>query len=511
MRTRLTWQNVAAPDFSDALQGTRLAGSLFSDAFSNAVNIADDIRTGQKERASSAAITQALGITDPAEFARAVSTGAFGDSRNFTDEALSFFQGQRGSLLDDRATIARTQGQNLLNEAQSFRNQRAPIEAAQDDWKFNFDKDGSIYNRERSRAADASADATAAMQKEISTRVNTLMDTVNMSRDEMAREIARISTAEGWSPEMENHAWKVLEEKNDAQFAVDSFISQDLLSNQELAFGELERGLNSQSQRLDMARSADVGVRLYEDATERFGGLTDPMAKVLEETYGDSTDSEAVKQSRGKARGIYNSLKDDYKHLPPEVIAAALDASKVRGGLLGWSSAEAFSESEARELLDQIKTTEDLNRVINRSNDFSATEDQIEAYESKFNSYLEKAARATERGDSAGAQKYKDSAQELLREFSEVMNPRKAEEVVAAGSGNPAATPQQTPAPARQVPLAPRAFGTQAQMLEEAARVAEENGDNVYKGPGLANDPNGIKSFWDRFLYELGGGSVWGR
>lgn len=503
MRNRITWQNVAAPSFRDAIAATRQAGDSFSAGFRGLANIAGDIRAGQQERASQEAITQALGITDAGEFANIMSNqglNGFGvTAGDLTSQALEFFAGRGTDLTNQAQTRAQTNRSNLLAEQTQYNLDRDRTLDPLKDAQAAEDREFTLQQRARTLAEQERADQTRAIQTEALGIANTIMDG-NVSRDEATRLAANLSRQNGWSPQLEDAVWKEIQGKDDAQFAVDPMIAQTFMSDQNLGFGELSRGIDAQRAQLDMARSADGGVRLYTEAQERYGGVSDPLQKLLENTYGDQVSADATSEERGDIRGTFNDLKRENPSLSPEIIVMAMENSK-RPNLLGYGNREVISKKDAQSLLDQLSTPEALNRVVNTVNGFNARQETIDTFDKQMQRLLDKASRAQERGDANEVDRHTKAVQDLLAAFAQATTVTAP--AAPSDSGSSAGSEPQRDAGF----MNPRAGGT----AEEIIAAAAEQNRTPYDGPALINDPNIASRILEGLIYELRGGSIYDR
>jgi hypothetical protein len=106
--SRITWNNIDAPNFRDALAGTELSAALLGRGMSGLGNVLTGIGDRKKQDASKEAMARALGITDAAAFQQQLQAGGIGSfgvsPSNLTEEALKFFANRTGDLLDDART-----------------------------------------------------------------------------------------------------------------------------------------------------------------------------------------------------------------------------------------------------------------------------------------------------------------------------------------------------------------------------------------------------------------------
>ena len=128
---RLTWKNVAAPDFSTALDGMHGAGQAWARGFDGLSGALGDWRTRQKDEASAEAMGKLLGINSTAGWDAAMAKGggfaALGIKSSDANAALlGSMAGNRGTLLDNESTAVNTAnniaGQKIQEENQAYLN-----------------------------------------------------------------------------------------------------------------------------------------------------------------------------------------------------------------------------------------------------------------------------------------------------------------------------------------------------------------------------------------------------
>lgn len=428
MRNRITWQNVAAPSFRDAILATGQAGNAFTQAFDTAAGIAGEIREGQKERASADAITQALGITDPTELARAVSSGQLFDSRNLTDEALTFFQNQRGSLLADQQTMAQTRGVDARTDRTIYDLNRArtrnPILDAQNDWKFGFDKEDAIYEQGRDRAVDAREDAGLLITTAARQEVDKIMSSGSVSN---AQELNEQLVSKGLPANVREAALDYAQGLDEANFAIsdltrDAVVFDPLPQSGEagLAFGQLGESLTARQSEADFAFGGNTALRLYAESMQTFEGTSNPIQSVIDQRFEGAEDSPELNETRNSLVRDFSTLKREFKNVPEEVIAGVLDRSMEAGGVggSGWLSGgrPEVALNEARRLLREINTPAIREQLNSQYQTYQRNTERVSDFDNQYQALLEDAAKARRDGDVSGERAAAEAAQKLLNE-----------------------------------------------------------------------------------------------
>ena len=418
MRNRITWQNVAAPNFRDALIGTRQAGDAFSAGFEGLANIAGDIRDRQKSETSQAAIAQALGMTDAQTFANTLATGgleAFGTNPgDLTAEAMKFFAQRGGDLTNQANTRANTARTNVLTEQTQYNLNRArtrdPIMDARADEQYNLKMEDFLYNRERSRANDAAADQTKVLQ----TQARQIADQVTNGAISPEEAKTQIIT-QNLPPDLEAEVLRSIDAVDPAQFAIPSEITSGL-TQPGTVFNAINEGLDSRRVAQNIAFSSDDNMRLYVNSLDRFEGADNPILEVTRGLFNGSEESPEVNETRASIVRDYESLVQEFD-LPPEVIAGVVEETLTNGGILGFGSRLEVDKNAARQKLEAMSTPAARNRLESGRQSYKRQDREIERIESQAEKLLQKAAKATRDGKPAEAERYQKQAEELFNEF----------------------------------------------------------------------------------------------
>ncbi len=151
---RLTWQNVAAPDFSGAVAAQRASALAFDSAMERLGGAVETFDNNRKDRADAALMRNALQYQNADELQAAIASGALMQGVNpdhVRVEALLKAQGQAGNLLK-----LDQERQKLATDKQSFdfNAQSAPLILQQA--QHNLDK--GEYTFGRTQESDARSD-----------------------------------------------------------------------------------------------------------------------------------------------------------------------------------------------------------------------------------------------------------------------------------------------------------------------------------------------------------------
>lgn len=134
MSNRITWQNVAAPNFDGALRGVAAAGGLLSGGLQTIGGGLQDIDLQQREALSNAAMAQALKYNNPDAWNAMMASGGLeqlgADPSRLTADAMKFFQGYSTDLLRQENQGLVSAGQRIQNDQDAFNLSVAPEEHA---------------------------------------------------------------------------------------------------------------------------------------------------------------------------------------------------------------------------------------------------------------------------------------------------------------------------------------------------------------------------------------------
>lgn len=478
MRNRITWHNVAAPTFRDALLATQAAGNSFSKGFEGLASIAGDIRERQKSEVSQRAIAQALGITDAQTFADTLANGGLGafgaNAGDLNQGALEFFTKRGSQLTNDANTQARTSTVNYnLNRARTRdpiedsqrdarfalnlatdtydlnrRRERDPIEDAQGDAAFTLTQGVREYDFNRKQTLDPILDQRADLrfQQELEDRAFTLdqrqrtidgqtaadqTKALEAQARQIADQVANSSlnpeeaknqvVVANLGPELEAEVLRNIDSIDPAQWAVDSLIRDAVVQNENTSFGTLSEGIDSRRVSQNIAYSSDQDVRVWTTSLERFEGSTNPMRDVLQRQFGDSDDSPELQRNRGQLMDAYNDYVKKYD-LPPEVVAHVMEEN-LKGSwslnpLSGFTGTELKPDHAAiDEQLSRMSTPAARNRLEHWRKRYERQNSRVDNFQKQLDKLIDTAALARRNGDVQGEKAANQAADKLLQDF----------------------------------------------------------------------------------------------
>ena len=213
--SRLTWQNVAAPDFSGAAQSQYLAGQAMDKALGRVSGAITAFDNGRKDQADAAVLMNAMKFQDANKLQEAIASGQLLQGVNpehVRAEALMRAQGQVGDLMKLDTSRERLRGDVLTNDHRQVINplieQAQAVNNAQDVTLFGQGQDDRT-RMTTERAAKEAAQvrlATAWQNPEIRTPdgMGKLYNSLDMSKPEDR------AFAEALKPQMSPEFFKAL-------------------------------------------------------------------------------------------------------------------------------------------------------------------------------------------------------------------------------------------------------------------------------------------------------------
>ncbi len=142
---RLTWEQVAAPDFRGAIEGIKVAGDMIGRGFGAARESIGDFDATQTQAASNQIMLEALKLQDPEAAKAALATGALTqgiDPRRVNTAAMNAIAGRANALMEQEAGMLKLGVQRQGNKDFEFVNSEAnrPIVNAYRDARARNDR-----------------------------------------------------------------------------------------------------------------------------------------------------------------------------------------------------------------------------------------------------------------------------------------------------------------------------------------------------------------------------------
>lgn len=436
MAGRLTWEQVSAPSFRDALTGTNMAAGLFSGGMQDLAAVVGDMRTRQKETASAGAINAALKISDAGKFDAALGSGGiagFGAApKDLTSEALGFFTNRSKDLLGNEST--RTSIADVAAD-----NTRADSRLALDQSSTAFDQERSnrldasaaetaAYNRTRQEEADLrsnrkddlawknalAGDVTAQAAIEIDTQARELADRVtngSFSKDDAKLQI----TGQNLPKQLEDAALAKVDATDDIQWAVAPEIREHTESLP--VFQRTMDALDTRENMQNLESSSNPLGRLYSDALNKYDGAANPIMDVIGGLKGIDEESGQISNWASTIVDLHNDMEKKYK-LPREIIASVIENNLKPSGIIGQNV--GVDKKAVNQLLAQMATPEAKADLERQRVDIKNQSEKTARQRSSLDRAAKDYALARQREDSAGMKRSMDRMRRLSEEVADL-------------------------------------------------------------------------------------------
>jgi len=408
MAQRITWQNVAAPDFSDAIRARESAAEMISKAFSQIGGSLGEIDNRNTDQLNTVAINEAMKINDLGSWDKLLSgqglAGLGINPARANSALLEYAQGKKGDLMSDRAS------------EQSFQNGL-------------FDREQAEYGFGRTKMMDARTDeeydkglAQEQLRLEIGNRVFKMGEEED-SKQSLEARIENEARANGWDAVTTQLHLDAARSQDDARWAIAPGLQEELELTPE--FTTVRNAISEREAARKLKIGADATFRFYDAAMGEFSGyknlgegIADKLMSKLDP--GMPKDEQSVHaQKAGKVQDLYNSLIKDpaYKLLPPEMVALALEQHMTSNGWFFSGDQTKLDEGAARGMLDQISSNFDLKALEQKRSELDMDRRIAEKDKSDYDNALRKAALARDNNDAEG---YRRAMTELGKVSSSV-------------------------------------------------------------------------------------------
>lgn len=446
MAQRLTWQNIAAPDFSAALRGIESSGELFRNAGQDLGSTLMGVAQRQRDVASTEAMARAIQTRDVDEWDRILASGGLAGlgvtASQVNPEFMDFLTNYREDLATDRAddlsNRRNTVGleRDLLGvESDKLGLQRDRQIIKQGD--LDYERDVFGFGRDKVDAKNADVDRQ---------RADDVFNRAEVERlgMEQARKEAEKWAREGYTPDevrrkiindpeldsdQERWALAALAEAP-AEFwsAGASAGSAAALPNFQL----LTDQLNQERNLAQLEYLKDEGATLYAEALTLSNNGANPIMSVIEDArsrvdLGTGDNQEIFDQRAGELVRAYEDLEGEYPNVPKEVIARVMQRSLTDSGF-SWIGNEKVSidKKEARAALDKINTPQKLKEleiqragIERQQNDWATRDANLQRLAAEYD-------LAKDRGDTARMKLIED-------QFNTLSMPARANADIPAG------------------------------------------------------------------------------
>jgi hypothetical protein len=354
---RLTWKNVTAPDFSDAIQATYVGGNQIGKGFNNIGGAADDYRNFIQEQASNKAMLDAAQFKDSASWDAAMANGGEAGLNiapgYATENLTNFVNDRRSTLLGNESTQAGTAFRETQN-ANAIQDQTQQNE----DRAYKLEQRGiaaDIDTRDKGEYADVFDLIKNGNDVFNMDQVGQRIRGMNLPADKQAR-LLELATKIG-------NGDLVSSPEQIAQTAESDevLLAQNALDNRQL-------GLNQRT-------AGSRLLQIYDRAFANGDSSGDPMTPVLKELREsqDGKEGDLHRESARQIQKMYNGLLKDYPELGGDVIAQMIKENKkgrnwfaLGEGELRVDEAEIRKQADIFTDPDQIKLLKDQRLTLKR-------------------------------------------------------------------------------------------------------------------------------------------------
>lgn len=456
---RLTWQNVRAPEFRDALLAQRAAITAFQEAATGINSGLGQIHDGRVDRESAVARMRAAGITSREEWDRAIKSGAIGGGGAYlNEEALDFFQNRRGELITEQNDIdansraneahpydiALTQAQTRnYNSTSDRRDLLAPLEVE----AAEINNEGGRLANEGTEIGNAGA--------QLALDFNTFMDPMRRARAK-EEDVRAGDTHTDYlldrsiSLQAPKAALNVLRQTQNLELAREEILSQNLPPRvQEAYLAEVNRQAAQHPELVNTSSFAKATVaqnpamiaaqnQLETDALEEMVAVSQSPALgsylraintvgtdvVSQESAGEAitktlTNIEGldVENSQRQVMGFYNQMRREYPNAPDVVILDAIRGGLEEGYAL-WDDGVIIGRDKVRDVLAPWKDPNALKDFQGIKQQADATARFRELHRNKLASIAEKLEQAHDDGDKVAIQKWQAAMRQEFADYN---------------------------------------------------------------------------------------------
>lgn len=382
--SRITWQNVAAPDFRAAIAGVGQAGDLFSKAAGQFSGAMGDIATRGRRDASKEAMEAALAYTDVGSWEQAMASQGLGALGIRPDQAnaglMDFVMGRRDDLAGYTADDA-----GLAQDA---------LNLQQDQYSFG-----------RDQLADQRADqALLDTETDEALRLQVLSDVQGIADGTSTKEEATRAIINGAAdPVMEQMMLQALDTIPDATWQVGSDFEGTGVLDPEV--GLLGRTIDAMDSSLVLEQSRNPTLALYTESLQSAQGYASPMDGMIDRLNAkidpNDPDSEGmVERSSGELARVYNDMSKEFPNVPKNMIAAVIENNLEETGM-GWIFDNELKPdlSRVRDQLNLVNTPEQLNMLQQERAEIDRRTNENREVRETYERVVQKFELANTRGD----------------------------------------------------------------------------------------------------------------
>ena len=388
MANRLTWQQVAAPDFSEALRGQVAGAELFSKGAASIAEALGGRDTRLRTEDSNAAISRALQIQDAGEWERMIGS-----------------QGIAGLGIDPRRAT-----ENLLTLAQTRGGDLTKAEEA-------------AYARQRSRLTDQRSDRQLLDEEAAKLRTQEAMANAfglvrgSTSKEDARNQLMRRGQEEGWDP-LKFQANLTEFDKLDDSFWAASEGATERAAGLAPVIGITDH-LTRQEDEFNKKYGANTLQRLYGASIQRYDGVANVAEDLATEirskkdTVADEDDKALFDTSAGQVAENFNTLANEF-NVAPEVIGMVMRNNIESNGWIFSGDKMSLAMDKARKTLRDLTSPENQKMLAENKAQIERDNRQLASARKS----LEKAQREYALGDDRGDQALMDRSLSKITELA---------------------------------------------------------------------------------------------
>ena len=472
---RLTWKNVAAPNFNTAVNAMNVAGNQFSKGFSGIGDAASGYRDDIQKQASNAAMLEAAKINDPAAWDAAMANGGQAGLNiapgYANDDLVQFANERRGTLVDNQNTQARTAFTGTQN-ANAIQDQAFEVE------------DRDYRDAQRQLTADV-----VARDKEEFETVSSMFDS-SYNAEERARAIRdnpNLSEAE------QSRYLAIAAGLGEDGFKADSSIISATANTDEVMLATSL--IDNRATELNMQTSSNKLLATFNRAYATGEASSDPIGSVLKGIRAEMDgDDNLNRNGAGDIQEFYSAMVEKYPTVGGDLIAQLIKDTKEGTSWFRKNELQIDKGAIEVDLLtfsdpEQVALLQSQSANIKRTNSaISADREKLAAAQQRYN-------RATQKGD----QSEKDKQWKIIQKLAGI-GPETLGGGNGSGDGNedpPTTTPPPTGNP---IVLPPELQGNLLPPQSAEQRVSQTNQNLRAFGGNVGDGANAIKTIADRLI-----------
>lgn len=419
MAERITWQQVAAPDFRDALQAQAQAANLFQNAASTLSGTFGSMDANRRADAAAAAMAKLQQVNDPAAFRAMIAPGGPGlesigiDPNKLSSEVLGRIYGGYADQL-------------------------------QADQNAAYDRNRTMAANARADADQAKADAANALKTEAARYAYQIANSA-MSPEEAIQLTLNQGRANKEDPLITQAKVEAIKAGPGELYGIGSQYKGDFLLTQEGRVANDQ--LTMIGNKIATDQASNTSGRFLSDARKQFGSGSGDLGFQIAQSVLGKVNPTAEKDnpaffssSAGQITDQFNQLRKEYAGLPPEMVAKAMQENLQSNGMIFSGDQIEFNLDAARAQLDQFLDPNVVAALDKNAADYDNATRQLNDYRQQFESIQTR----YERGLTTGNQEAMDRAMADLAILAKSLSPAQKEALAQSGMlGGTNLTPDQ--------------------------------------------------------------------